>query len=155
MSRSRLEYIDFKLIGSELGVSQEDVKRVVHSFFDSISDYAKKLPFDTVVKIYSKPKFDEYERVWNIPYIGRLGMSYNRYLKWRTNESKMIEQETRNLSRSRFSQDEIEHTAGEILAGRVPSLPKKKRVKEMYRRVWMVGRDGKRLARQVIPKKDK
>ena len=155
MSRSRLEYADFKIICTGLGISPDDVQRVVYSFFDSMSDYARRLPFDDVGRIYSKQKFEEYERVWNIPFIGRIGMSYNRYLKWRANESKTIDQEPRNLYRSRFSQDEVEHMAGEILAGKVPTPINRKKGSEMYRRVWMVGKNGKRLARQVIPKKDK
>jgi hypothetical protein len=51
-----------------------------------------------------------------------------------------------------MTQDDIEHIADDILSGRTPFLIRKRKGNEMYDRVWLVGQDGKRLARQVIPK---
>lgn len=52
-----------------------------------------------------------------------------------------------------MTQDDIEHIADDILAGRSPEI-KKKRNSELFYNVWLVEENGKRLARQVI-KKDK
>ena len=45
--------------------------------------------------------------------------------------------------------------AAEILSGRTPSPVKKKKNSELYERVWLVGQDWKKSARQVIPKENK
>lgn len=42
--------------------------------------------------------------------------------------------------------------AREIIAGNTPSPLIKRKTKELYKPVWIVGKDKKRLARQVIPK---
>lgn len=43
--------------------------------------------------------------------------------------------------------------ASDILSGKTPEPVRKiKRNTELYDRVWLVGQDGKKLARQVIPK---
>lgn len=133
----------------------QEVKRAVISFFDCIWGAAKKLPFDTPRRIYSPEKFDEYFRVWNIPSIGRLGPAYSRYLLWRRNESSLVEQRLRSSYRLRLTQDDIEHMAEEILSGNTPSPLQKKKGNELYHRVWLVGKDGKKSARQVIPKNNK
>lgn len=91
--------------------------------------------------------------VYNIPSIGRLGPSYTRYLKWRGNEAQQIEQKRRSSYRIGLSQDDIEHIAAEILAGRTPTSVQQKKGNELYNRVWMMGKEGKKQARQVIPKK--
>lgn len=51
----------------------------------------------------------------------------------------------------RYTQNDIETMAAEALAGRHVSFCKRKKT-ELYNQVWMVGKDGKTLARQVIPK---
>ena len=132
-------------------MSEAEVRRCVNAFFGSIVSYARTLPFDNPTRIYAKDKFDEYVRVWNIPYLGRIGLVYGRYLDWRANESEKLEQKPKSAYRDSLSRDEIETIAGNVLSGGVFSFPKKSK-KENYRRVWMVGKDGKRLARQVLPK---
>lgn len=153
---SRIENSDFASIASELGIPITEVKRIVHSFFDAIAERARLLPYNDARRIYSKDFFcGQFVYAINIPFIGRLGTSYSRYLKWRANEAKLIKQEQRSKYRSRITQDDIEHIAEEVLSGLTPSPVFKKKGSELYNRVWLVGSNGKRLARQVIPKSKK
>lgn len=139
-------------MSEEVGVPVPEVARAVKSFFDAVANSARRLPFDDRNRIYSREKFDEFVNVANIPYIGRLGPVYSRYLKWRENESKELLQKPRSDYRSRMTQDDIENIADAILSGNpLPELRKRKK-SEMFERVWMVGKDGKRSARQVIEK---
>ena len=153
MRRGLTQRNDYRKIACTLGISEGQVASVVESYFGSILSDARKLPFNNARKIYDKKAFESYAPVVNIPHIGRIGPVYSRYLTWRANEAKHIEQRPREHYRSGFTRGEIETIASEILAGRIPSL-KKKRGNEMYNRVWLVGQDGKKLARQVIPKND-
>lgn len=154
MRRSRLEYIDAVSIATTLNVTEQEVLRVVHSYFDSIYNKARSLPLDNPSKIYSPEAFSRYSFVYNIPYIGRIGMSYSRYLKWRANSSKEVEQESRSKYRTVVTHADIEQMASDILAGRKPEEPERVRGRDRYKRVWLVGADGKRLARQVIKKEN-
>ena len=155
MKRNRLEEAECRRIATELDLSEYEVRRAVQSYFSVILEEAKRLPFNNHQRIYTKDKFGEYVQVWNIPSIGRIGPIYSRYLLWRGNEARQIEQEPRSNYRSRITQDDIETLASDILSGNTPTPLKKKRGNEMYNRVWLVGQEGKTLARQVIPKKDK
>ena len=151
--RNRLERQTCRRLADELGLPVTEVSKVINSFFGCIVSAAGSLPFDNERKIYTKDGFSAFPRVWNIPSLGRLGPVYSRYLKWRANESKNIEQELRSNYRARVSRSEIEAMAEEILSGRTPSF-KKQEKKDNYTRIWLVGADGKRLARQVIPNKE-
>ena len=51
------------------------------------------------------------------------------------------------------TQSDIESTAEAILSGVTPPPLIKRKNKELFERVWLVGQDGKKSARQVIPKK--
>ena len=155
MGRNRRDEQEYRRIADELGVDVEDVRSAVYSFFYEILGEARKLPFDNHRKIFTKEKFSEYAVVRNIPYIGRLGPVYSRYLKWRANEARDITQVPRSSYQSRLLQSEIENMAAEILSGRTPSPVKKAKYSELYERVWLVGQDGKKSARQVIPKENK
>lgn len=42
--------------------------------------------------------------------------------------------------------------AEEILSGKAPSPVTKRKNSDLFNRVWVVGKDGKKSARQVIPK---
>lgn len=126
----------------------------MYSFFGVIVRESRNLPFDHQNRIYTKDKFDEFVKVRNIPSIGRIGPSYSRYLKWRGNEAKNHTQVNRSDCRARVPQNEVEYIAEEILAGRTPSPVKKVKVSKAYQRIWMVGKVGKRLARQAIPKEN-
>ena len=151
---NRLESKDYKSIALELGLPVTEVRRAVQSFFGDIVQEVRRYPFDDPKRIYSKDMFESIVGVWNIPFIGRLGPAYSKYLSWRKNEAKTIEQEARSNYKSRITQDDIENMAGEILSGVAPSPVRKKKFNELYNRVWLVGRNGKTLARQVIPKKN-
>lgn len=150
--RNRIESSDFTAISSELDVPVSIVRSVVYSFFDSISKKSSSLPFSTATKIYDRKAFDRYCFVSNIPYIGRVGPVYSRYLQWRSNEAKSIERRPRCTVANGITPVDIERLAESIIDG--TELPKVKRttVSERYDRVWVVGDSGKRLARQVIIK---
>lgn len=152
MARNRQDERIFSRIASDYGLDVADVSRIVHSFFSIVRTYASRLPFDNPRRIYTKDRFDELASAWNIPYLGRLGPVYSRYLKWRKNESMDLDQATRSSFRTRWTQGEIEDIAASILSGETPSLPEKKKKSELYDTVWMVGKDGKKLAKQVIKK---
>ena len=87
MRRSRIEEEMLSLVSEELGVPEPEVRRAVHSFFDLIAKSARSLPFDNERRIYTKDGFDGFSGAWNIPYLGRTGPVYSRYLAWRRNES--------------------------------------------------------------------
>lgn len=152
MKNSKLEEKDFNSVAEELGISPNDVKNVVNSFFDSIVSESRSLPFDNHRKIYSKSAFEKYAFVRSIPFIGRVGPVYSRYLKWRANESKEIEMIPKPKSGSRLLPEEIEAIAEIVLSG--GEYTEKKKSKN-YKHIWLVGEDGKRSARQVIPKENK
>ena len=144
-----------KSVSDELSVDVSDVRSAVDSFFFSIKDSSKKLPFNNRRKIYLKDKFESYVSVQNIPYIGRIGPSYSRYLKWRRNEAKQTEQSSRDSYKSKLTEEDIDCIVEAVLSGKkIQSIPKRKK-SELYESIWIVGSDGKRLARQVIPKKNK
>lgn len=153
MGRNRKDFERYRSVSAKTGVSEEEVKRILASFFGCIFSDARSLPFDNPKRIFSKEKFEEYVKVRHIPYIGRIGPVYSNYLKWRANESQQIEMAPRSSFRNRRMQSDIESTAAAILSGKTPPPLEKKRGKEMYERVWLVGQDGKKSARQVIPKK--
>jgi hypothetical protein len=155
MSRSRFDDKRFNIIGNELGLDPSDVRRAVNSFFSVILKDAKSLPFDNRTRIYTRSRFDKFGAVRNVPYLGRLGPVYSRYISWRRNESKLLDQNLRSSYRSRYLQSEIESTAEAILSGNSPVLPRKHKGNEIYDRVWVIGEDGRRLAKQVINKEDK
>jgi hypothetical protein len=152
MKNSKIEDKDFDAVANELGVSPADVKNVVNSFFDSIVYEARKLPFDNHRKIYSKSAFEKHAVVRSIPFIGRIGPTYTRYLKWRANESKDINMVPRPKSKTKLFPEEIEAIAQSVLAGNVYESQKTR--KKNYKRVWLVFDSYKKQAGQVIPKEE-
>lgn len=153
MARSRVDNARIRTVADRLGISEAEVRRCVSAFFGAIVGYARTLPFNDPTRIYTKEKFDEYVRVWNIPYLGRIGLVYGRYLDWRANASETLGQMKKSVYRKKMFRDEIETIAGATLSGDAFSLPVKSK-KENYKRVWIVGKYGKRLAGQVIPKEN-
>jgi hypothetical protein len=151
--RSRVDNERVRTVADRLGISEAEVRRCVNAFFGVMTGYAKTLPFDSPTRIYTLDRFKEYVRVWNIPFVGRTGPVYGRYLAWRSNEAEHLEQGHKSVCRERMTQDEIETIAESVLSGGAFSLPKKSK-KENYKRVWIVGTDGKRLARQVLTKQE-
>lgn len=145
----------FRTVASECGVSAEDVRKAVHSFFDIIRREADALPFDTERKIFSKEVFDSLAHVNQIPFIGRIGPVYSRYLSWRANESSAHDMVKRKHDPMKLTESDIEEIASSFLSGKSFSLDtiKERRKKEgKYNRVWLVGKNGKQLARQIIVK---
>lgn len=155
MTRNRIEEATYRQIAEELDIDSAEVKRAVNSFFSLIVSDARKLPFDNHRRIYSKEKFEEYGVVRNMPFIGRIGPSYSRYLKWRYNESGNYPMALRGSFSKKMSQGEIEDIAASILSGGTPWKPKRLKGSDMFDRVWLVGKSGKKSARQVIPKEKK
>ena len=154
MTRNKIEDADFASIAKELGVQISEVRRAVYSFFGIIVREARNLPFDDSSRIYTREKFEDFVKVRNIPSIGRIGPVYSRYLKWRGNEAKNQTQVNRSSCRARVPQSEIEAMAADILSGKAPSPVVKPKLTESYKRIWMIGRVGKRLARQLIQKEE-
>lgn len=154
MARNRTDAARYREIASALGVSESEVRNIVSSFFGGIVGYARTLPFNNPTRIYTADKFEEYVRVWNIPSIGRMGLSYGRYLSWRGNEARLSCQMDRSAFLERKRRDEIETIADVVLSGGA-YCPERKTKKETYKRVWLVGKGGKRLARQALPKEEK
>lgn len=153
--RNRTHEAEFRDIAGEYGLEPADVKRIVQSFFEVFAQEANALPFDNVKKIFSKDKFKGYVKVRNIPGIGRLGPSYSRYLQWRVNEAKEVDFIPKPKKASRYSQEDIEKMAIDVLSGKSPEMPRRVRQSDQFSRVWLVGTEGKKTARQVIPKKTK
>ena len=153
MALNKTERSDCRRIASELGLPEGETRKAVASFFDAIKSSAFSLPLDDRRRIYTRDAFDSISRVWQIPYVGRLGFSYSRYLQWRRNESKDVLQEKRSAYRLKVPQSEIEAMAADILSGKAPAPLKKRKKSELFDNVWLVGKDGKKLARQVMPKK--
>lgn len=155
MPKNRIEDADFQYISRTLGIPVSEIRRAVYSFFGTITREARALPFDDASRIYTKERFADFVKVHNIPSIGRIGPVYSRYLKWRGNEAKNQTQVPRSDYRAGISQDEVEYIAAEILSGNTPLPVQKKKATERFNRIWMIGRVGKRAARQVIPKEEK
>ena len=152
MGSNRRERARYRTLSEKFGIEESEVRRIVTSFFDVFTVDARSLPFDNPRKIFSKEVFESRTKVRNIPYIGRLGPVYSRYLKWRQNESKELLQRPRSGYRIRMTQDDIENIAEAVLSGNpLPEIRNRKK-SEMFERVWMVGKDGKKSARQVIEK---
>ena len=145
---------DEELIATRLGLDEIDVRKIIRSYFSSIRDYAVRLPFDDRRRIFAKDKFEEFCSVFNLPYIGRIGPVYSRYLKWRRNEAEELSQGARSSYRCRMTQSEIETMAAAILADETPFIPKPRKKSELYDSIWIVRKDGKKLAKQVIKKED-
>lgn len=157
MARNRSDEKDYGLIAREYGLESSDVRNCVVAFFDSIEISLRRLPFSTPKKIYTRKLFADYVRVWNIPYLGRIGPSYSRYLTWRSNEAKGIRMGRRADYSSVYTEEEIEEMARRALkewkAGDPPvDMDKKSNRNYPFERVWLVDTDGKKQARQVIPK---
>lgn len=151
---NRQEESDYRTLAEQFSLDPADTKRIVQSFFSVILSDAKKLPFNNCRKIYSRQGFGSYSKIHGIPYLGRIGPIYSRYLKWRANEAKEIPTDKRSSYRSRRTQGEIEDIAAAILSGKTPTIPQKRKKSELFSNVWFVGVDGKKLARQVIKKEE-
>lgn len=154
MARSKTDGAIIEKVAIDNSITASEVNRAVLSFFSVIVKDADSLPFDNERKIYTRDKFGELAKAYNIPYIGRMGPVYSRYLKWRANEARQLPGGKRSDYRVGLTQGEIEDIAVEILSGGTPQINRKKN-SELFDRVWMVGKDGKKSARQVIPKEDK
>ena len=153
MKSSRTDEALFREIARETGVDASQVKRSVLSFFDVSFLDAKRLPFSSKRKIFKRVMFGRFAIIRSIPFIGRLGASYTRYLAWKRNDARDSGQVMKSIYRNNLTNEDIERYAAEILSGGSPEIRKRKS-KEMYDRVWIVGEDGKRQARQVIPKEN-
>lgn len=140
-----------RVVAEELGISPSHVRRAVSSFFDSFARDARALPFDNIGRIYTRDRFDSFVRVFSVPRIGRFGPVYSRYLKWRRNEIRNIVLGKRSDYRTRMTQDDIENIAEDILSGRTPTIPRRSK-SELFKQVWVFGKEGRWLAHHVIPK---
>ena len=155
MKLSRLDKKRFRKIADRLSLPQSEVERAVGSFFGTILSYSRSLPFNNHRKIFKKSAFDDYVTAFNIPFIGRIGPTYSRYLTWRANDASLLIQRNRSYYDYKLSPEEIESLAAALLNGDAVDIPKRKKNSEMFNRVWIVDKNGKKSARQVIPKDTK
>ena len=156
MKLSRRDVSACKRIAEEEGLESSEVRKAVLSFFDSIISDTRKLPFDNPQRIYSKDAFLQKSFVVNIPYIGRIGPVYSRYIKWRSEEAEELENVSRKDVRRIYSEPLIEAEAKKALSGQKVNvkLLKERIPRGKYNKVWMICGDGKRkAARQVIVNK--
>lgn len=151
---NKVDEIRFREISDRYGLTPSEVRNIVQSYFGSIVRAAKKLPFNTPRKIYTHAAFRDYERIWNIPCIGRIGTIYSRYMSWRANEAKGIEQMPVPEKSTGYTQEEIEELAKVLLDGGLPKdhTPVKAKRNKTFTKVWIVTKDGKKSAKQVIKK---
>ena len=154
MAKNRADHSRYRELSEKHGLTDSEVERIVSSYFSILLTDARSLPFDNPRRIYSKESFEDRIKVRNIPYLGRLGPVYSRYLKWRANVSEQLVMAPRSSYRRRITQGEIESTAEAILSGSTPPPLRKRKGTELFERVWLVGQDGKKSARQVIPKEN-
>lgn len=150
MPRNKTDTVTYRRLSKEFGIELEDTRRIVASFFDILQLEARALPFDNDTRIYSRGKFNEYVKVWNIPFVGRIGPVYSRYLCWRRNDSDSLGQELKSSFKEASLKKRADELARQILKGVSCSIDKDNK----YKRIWIVKQDGKRLAKQVIPVKN-
>lgn len=144
-------------IAEASALPQREIEKAVESYFDSIVEKTKALPFDTPKRIYSRAAFARCSFVVNIPYIGRIGPVYSRYLKWRSSESNEVDMVMRKDAKSDHLKPLIEKATIDALSGmKVDAASLRSRIpKGRYSRVWYMNPDGtKRAARQVIKKEN-
>ena len=95
--------------------------------------------------------------VENIPYIGRIGPVYSRYVKWRASESGELFMVRRSDARKRHFRPMVEKAAEDAINGRKVDVKalKERLPKGEYEKVWLVGPDGRRRAAGQLIKKEK
>lgn len=150
MGRSKIDEKCYAEIAEKTGADIADVRRAVSSFFSVISSDAASMHLSKDNRIYSREAFDSLAdgKVVNIPYIGRIGPSYSRYLAWKKNATKGRKTVPRSSYRKGYTKEDYERMAEAILNGK--EIPSKRR--NSFKRIWLIGADGKkRQARQVIP----
>ena len=155
MRLSKRDDADCREIAKELGIDVSEVRRAVCSYFDMMNLSAKALPFDNKTRIFDREVFEEYEFVIQVPYLGRFGPSYSKYLKWRANAAKDEEMLSRGRAKH-LTDDELDTLADKALSGQSLTLEEIKtyrKRKGKFNRVWLVGKKNKRLAGQVIMNK--
>lgn len=141
-------------IARRFGLEAKDVHKIADSFFSVMYNTAKRLPFDDSSRIYSKAVFDKHSFTYMIPYIGRIGPVYSRYLSWRANVAKALDSVPRPARKDALPRQEIERLAELALSGvdiRYEDIVGK-RIRDDYKRVWLVSESGRRQARQLIKK---
>lgn len=134
-------------------VAVSEVRKAVSAYFDSIVSDARKLPFNNPQRIYTKPAFEQQSFVVNLPYLGRIGPVYSRYLKWRREEAKEFDHVERKKVRQIYAAPIIEEEAKKALAGqKASSTVLRERIpKGKYNKVWMMHEGGlRRAAKQLI-----
>lgn len=143
-------------IALETGTEPKEVERAVSAFFSTIISDVKRLPFNNPGRIYKPDAFEELCYVTNIPFLGRLGTVYSKYRKWRSEVASDIEMVDASDAKSEYYKPLIEEEARKALRGEKVNVYRlKERVPSgMYRRVWIMRRNGKRSsARQMIVNK--
>lgn len=155
MKLSRTDRARCRCISDETALPQREVMKAVEAYFDSIVEKTRSLPFDTPKRIYSRAAFARCSFVVNIPYIGRIGPVYSRYLKWRSSESRDIDMVSRADVREDHFRPMIEEAARDALDGKAVDVRalRERIPRGKYEKVWLVDAEGRRRsARQLIKK---
>lgn len=143
------------VIADAFGIPESEARRAVVSYFDSIVDAFKASHFDDLTRIYMRDAFDERSSVVNIPYIGRIGHVYSKYLKWRSDASASLDTVRRDRRRRVGLAETIEQLAERALAGeKIRGIGRLKVPAGTYKNVWVVSKAGKRAATIVIKNKE-
>lgn len=142
-------------IASETGLDAREAGKAVSSFFYVLLSEFRSLPFNSPGRIYTPAAFSSLSKVFNIPYIGRVGTMYSKYRKWRASVSAELDTINRSDIRQDSRRDMLDTAYHDAIHGRQvdASAMKGRNVKGRYTTVWLIDENGHRkVARQVIKK---
>ena len=155
MSLSKRDRQIVRDIAVETGLDAREVGKAVNSFFHVLLSEFRGLPFNNPGRIYTPAAFSSLSKVFNIPYIGRIGTMYSKYRKWRASESENLDTIMRVHMRKDSRQDLIDRAYIDAMSGKpVDSESIRRRTKKgLYTTVWVIDEDNRhKAARQVIKK---
>lgn len=142
MPRRRPDHVTLLAAASACAVPMADARRIVDSYFGAFLAEMKSMPLDTPYRIYRRDAFEgRFSRVLSIPSVGRLGPVYSRYLKWRRNA---MEDTAALAAGSAYAVRGEVKDAAAAGTGTVAGRPS-----PSARRIWVIGLEGRRLARQA------
>lgn len=155
MKLSKIDERWCRKYASENDLNICEVKKAIVSFFDDIVFSVRKLPFNNIRRIYSADALEEIADVYNIPYIGRIGPIYSKYVKWRKEESENYDMLLRKTAFRKHFNERVDEAVERAMAGErigkgflrdpVPS--------SLYHKVWLIDKNGKRKAARQLFKK--
>lgn len=144
-----------KAYANENGLSEVEVQKAIVSFFDDIVVCTRKLPFNNIKRIYTADAVADKACVYNIPYIGRLGPIYSKYISWRRDVSEEYDMVLREDVRDIHLKERIEELAELALSGHrvTRDMLKDPIPSGLYHKVWIIDKEGRRKAAKQLFKK--